>query len=126
MNELIGQLVSQLGVQEVQAKGGAGLLLKLAQDKLGGDFGKVAAALPGVQELIGAAPASGGAAKLLGGLAGALGGGKAGDLASLAAGFSQLKLEPAMIGKFVPILLSFVQSKGGADIAKLLSGVLQK
>lgn len=126
MNELIGQLVSQLGVQEGQAKGGAGLLLKLAQDKLGGDFGKVAAALPGVQELIGAAPASGGTAKLLGGLAGALGGGKAGDLASLAAGFSQLKLEPVMIGKFVPILLSFVQSKGGADIAKLLSGVLQK
>ncbi len=126
MNELINQLVSQLGVQEGQAKGGAGLLLRLAQDKLGGDFGKIAAALPGVQEMIGAAPASGGAAKLLGGLAGALGGGKAGDLASLAAGFSQLKLDPAMIGKFVPIILSFVQSKGGADIAKLLSGVLQK
>ena len=32
MEELIGQLVSKLGVQEGQAKGGAGLLFKLAKD----------------------------------------------------------------------------------------------
>jgi len=129
MNELIAQLVQQIGVQEGQAKGGAGLLLKLAQSKLGGDFGKVAQAIPGAQELIGAAPEAGGAAKLLGGLAGALGGGKAGglaDLASLAGGFSQLKLDPSMISKFVPVILSFVQSKGGQDVVKLLAGVLKK
>ncbi len=128
MNELITQLVSQLGVQEGQAKGGAGLLLKLAQSKLGGDFSKVAQALPGVQDLISSAPASGGAAKLLGGLAGALGGGKAGglaDLASLAGGFSQLKLDPSMIGKFVPVILGFVQSKGGQDVVRILSSVLK-
>lgn len=129
MNELISQLVSQLGVQEGQAKGGAGLLLKLAQSKLGGDFGKVAQAIPGAQDLIGAAPAEGGAAKLLGGLAGALGGGKAGglaDLASLAGGFSQLKLDASMISKFVPVILSFVQSKGGQEAVKLLAGVLKR
>ncbi len=126
MNELISQLVSQLGIQEGQAKGGAGLLLKLAKDKLGGDFGKVAEAIPGAQELVGAAPVAGGAAKLLGGLAGALGGGRAADLASLAGGFSQLKLSPDLIGKFVPIILSFVQSKGGAEIVKLLGSVLKK
>ena len=129
MNELITQLVSQLGVQEGQAKGGAGLLLKLAQSKLGGDFSKVSAVIPGIQELIKAAPEAGGASKLLGGLAGALGGGKAGglaDLASLAGGFSQLKLDPQMISKFAPIILSFVQSKGGQDVVKLLAGVLQK
>ena len=129
MNELITQLVSQLGVQEGQAKGGAGLLLKLAQSKLGGDFSKVSAVIPGIQELIKAAPEAGGASKLLGGLAGALGGGKAGglaDLASLAGGFSQLKLDPQMISKFVPIILSFVQSKGGQEAVKLLSGVLKK
>lgn len=129
MNELIAQLVSQLGVQEGQAKGGAGLLLKLAQSKLGGDFNKVSSAVPGIQDLIKSAPEAGGAAKLLGGLAGALGGGKAGglaDLASLASGFNQLKLDPQMISKFVPVVLSFVQSKGGADVVKLLAGVLKK
>lgn len=129
MNELITQLVSRLGVQEGQAKGGAGLLLKLAQSKLGGDFSKVSAAVPGLQDLIKSAPEAGGAAKLLGGLAGALGGGKAGglaDLASLAGGFSQLKLDPQMISKFVPVILSFVQSKGGQEAVKLLASVLKK
>jgi len=129
MNELIAQLVSQLGVQEGQAKGGAGLLLKLAQSKLGGDFSKVSAAVPGLQDLIKSAPEAGGAGKLLGSLAGALGGGKAGglaDLASLAGGFSQLKLDPQMISKFVPVILSFVQSKGGQEAVKLLAGVLKK
>ncbi len=129
MNELIAQLVSQLGVQEGQAKGGAGLLFKLAQDKLGGDFGKVAQMLPGVQDLISAAPQAGGAAKALGGLASMLGGGKAGglaDLASLAAGFGQLKLDPGMIQKFVPVIMSFAQGKGGQNLVALLAGVLKK
>ncbi len=126
MNELITQLVSQLGVQEGQAKGGVGILLRLAQSKLGGDFSKVSALIPGVQDLIKAAPEAGGAAKMLGGLAGALGGGKAADLASLAGSFGQLKLDPSMIGKFAPIILSFIQSKGGQDVVKLLADVLNK
>jgi hypothetical protein len=129
MNELIGQLVQQLGVQEGQAKGGAGLLLKLAQQKLGGDFGKVAQAIPGAQDLIKDAPEAGGAAKLLGGLASAIGGGKAGglaDLASLAGGFSQLKLDSGMVQKFIPVIISFVQSKAGKDVVALLMKALQK
>lgn len=129
MNELIAELVKNLGVQQNQAQGGAGLLFKLAQDKLGGDFSKVAQALPGVQDLIKAAPESGGAAKLFSGLAGALGGGKAAglaDLGALAAGFSQLKLDSGMIAKFVPIILNFARSKGGAELVGLLSKVLQK
>ena len=45
MDELIGQLVQKLGIQEDQAKGGAGLLLKLAQSKLGSDFSQIADAV---------------------------------------------------------------------------------
>lgn len=129
MNELVSQLTKGLGVQEGQAQGGAGLLLKLAQSKLGGDFGKVAAVVPGVQDLIKAAPEAGGAAKLLGGLAGALGGDKAGSLVgltSLASGFGQLKLDPSMIGKFVPQIIAFVQSKGGKEVAQMLTKIWQK
>jgi hypothetical protein len=47
MQELILQLVQSLGVQENQAKGGVGLIMKLAQDQLGGDFSKIATELPG-------------------------------------------------------------------------------
>lgn len=129
MNELVTQLTKALGVQADQAQGGAGLLLKLAQSKLGGDFSKVAAAVPGVQELIKSAPEAGGAAKMLGGLAGALGGGKTGglaDLASLAGGFGQLKLDPSMVGKFIPQILAFVQSKGGNEVVQMLAKIWQK
>ncbi|NLE67866.1 MAG: DUF2780 domain-containing protein [Lentisphaerae bacterium] len=128
MNELITELVSKLGVQDNQAKGGVGLILKLAKDSLGGDFSKLSAALPGASELMAAAPQSGGAAKLLGGLAGALGGQKArglAGLASLAGGFSKLNLDSGMVSKFVPIVAAFVKSKAGPDIAALLSKALQ-
>ena len=57
MNELIQQLMSQLGVNADQAKGGAGLLFKMVQGKLGGDFSKITQALPAVTDLIKAAPA---------------------------------------------------------------------
>ena len=129
MNELVAQLTKALGVQANQAQGGAGLLLKLAQSKLGGDFGKVAAIVPDAQDLIKAAPEAGGAVKLLGGLAGALGGGKAGglaNLASLADGFGQLKLDPSMVGKFIPQILAFVQSKGGHEVVQMLAKIWQK
>lgn len=123
--ELLQTLKSQLGITEDQAKGGSGLLFKMAKEKLGADeFGKVASAVPGVNDLISAAPAAGGLTSALGGLASSLGagGGQLGNLASLASGFKSLNLDPGMIGKFVPIVMSFVQSKGG-DVAK---GVLEK
>ena len=63
----------------------------------------------------------------LGGLASSLGGGagKLGDLASLAGGFSKLGLDSDMVGKFIPVILSFVQAKGGDTIKNLLGGVLK-
>ena len=118
--ELIDQLTGNLGVNETQAKGGAGLLFKLAKDKLsGGDFSKVSAAVPGIDGLIGAAPSGGG---VLGGLGEVFGGG---GLGSLAGGFSNLGLDAGMIGKFIPIVLSFVQSKGGDQIKDILEKVLK-
>ena len=129
MNELIRELVSKLGVQENQAQGAAGLLFKLAQQKLGGDFSKVAAVLPGVKDMISAAPEAGGLAKVAGSLLGKLGGDKAGglaDLASLAGGFSKLKLDSGMIAQFIPVILEFVKGKGGQEVMALLAKALQK
>jgi hypothetical protein len=118
--ELIDQLTKGLGVNEAQAKGGAGLLFKLAKDKLsGGDFSKVSAAVPGIDGLIGAAPSAG----VLGSLGKLVGGGA--GLAGLAGGFSKLGLDAGMIGKFLPIILSFVQSKGGDQVKAILQKVLK-
>jgi hypothetical protein len=126
--EILSMLTEQLGVTEDQAKGGAGAIFNLAKEKLGdADFGKIAEAVPGMEELLGAAPASGGLAGVVGGLASKLGGGagKLGSLASLAGGFKDLGLDSGMVGKFIPIILSFVQSKGGDSIKNLLAGVLK-
>lgn len=123
MNELVKLLMSQLSIQEGQAKGGAGLIFKLAQEKLGGDFSKLATLVPGIQEMIASVPAAGGAGKLLGGLLGKLAGGKAGslgDLASLAGGFSKLGLNKDMAAKFIPVITEFLKGKGGADAVALL------
>jgi len=133
MTELIGALVKQLGVSEGQAEGGAGLLFKLAKDQLGGDFSKVTQAMPEVQGLIGKAPESGGVAKMLGGIASMLGGegggaaaGKLAGLASLAGGFSNLKLDSGMIAKFVPVVLEFVKSRKGQELFTLLASALKR
>ena len=120
--ELIDQLTKNLGVSETQAQGGAGLLFKQAKDKLSGeDFSKVSSAVPGIDNLLSAAPASGGG--MLGGVSKMFGGG--GGLASLAGGFSKLGLDSGMIGKFVPIILSFVQSKGGDGVKSILEKALK-
>lgn len=127
--ELVSLLVESLGVSEEQAKGGAGLLLKLAQDKLGGgEFAQIAENVAGTEDMLAAAPGEGG-----GGLMGAVGGlmssfgggaGNLGALASLAGGFDKLGLDSGMIGKFVPILLDFVRERGGDGVADLLGKVL--
>jgi len=127
--ELIQTLTSQLGISEEQAKGGSGLLFKMAKDKLGaGEFSQVASAVPGVEGLISSAPQSGGLSGALGGIASSLGGGggQLAGLASLAGGFKALNLDSGMIGKFVPIVLSFVQSNGGDAVKGILEKVLKQ
>ena len=126
--ELVQQLVQGLNIKEEQAKGGAGLIFKMAQEKLeDGEFAKVASAVPGVTSLIGAAPQGGaGLAGAIGGLAGAMGGGgRVANIAALAGGFGQLGLNPGMATQFVPIILSFVQNKGGDGVKNILAGVLK-
>ena len=126
--ELIQQLTQNLGIQEDQAKGGAGLIFELAKQKLNdGEFTQVAGAIPGVSELIDSAPQPGtGLAGAIGGLAGAIGGGgNIANLAALAGGFTQLGLNPAMVSQFVPVILSFAQNQGGDQVQNILAGVLK-
>lgn len=137
--ELVNLLTDQLGINTQQASGGLGLLMGAAKAKLGGDFGQVANVLPGVETLIQQAPKPegavgtagggiGGALGAIGGLLSGAGGGGLGSLASLASlagGFKQLGLGPDMIGKFVPVVLGFVQSKGGDASRSLLERALK-
>lgn len=122
--ELVGQLSKQLSISPTQAAGGAGTLFGLAKSRLSGnDFGKVASAVPGMDSLLKAAPQSdnsSGLSSLTGSLPGGMGG-----MASTAASFEKLGLSPKMASKFVPIMTSYVESKGGSSTAALLSGALK-
>ena len=123
MDTLIAKLVSELGIGEAQAKGGAGLLFKIAKEKLSGaDFSSLADALGNVDDLIKASPDTGGrgGTKLLGGLASAIGGEKVAVLAQLATGFSALNLDKSLIPKFATIVGDVVQEKSGLDLKTLL------
>jgi hypothetical protein len=47
-----------------------------------------------------------------------------GNLGSLAGSFEQLGMSPDMVQKFVPVVLDYVNSEGGATAMKLLQGAL--
>ena len=125
--DLVGSLVSKLGVTPKQAEGGAGALLGLAKGKLkADDFAKVATAIPGTDKLIASAPAADAPKKggALGAAAGAMGTQAAG-LAGLAPVFGKLGLKSDMVAKFAPVVVDYAQKKGGDTVGKLLGGVLK-
>jgi hypothetical protein len=123
MQELVSQLVQQLGIDETKARTGAAVLFKAAQDKLGNaEFQRVLGSLPGLNELLRQAPANGGG--LLGGLASALGG-NAALLANVVSGFGRLGLSPDMAKRFVPIMLDFLRKHVGADVVAEIEGALR-
>jgi hypothetical protein len=126
MKELIDLLTTQLKVDPKQASGGAAILFKAAQDKLGADqFGKLLGGVAGVDDLVRQAPAAGGVGKLLGGFASALGGGNAAVIASIVAGFGKLGLTQEHARQFVPVILQFLQGKVGKDVVATLEKTLR-
>ena len=113
--DLMNLLTQKLGVTKEQAKGGAGAIFTTAKKKLSTkNFGKLKNAVPSMNDLLQAAPKAGGFSSLLGG----------GDLGNLASSFSKLGLSPDMVGKFTPVILDYVESKGGATVRKILQGAL--
>ncbi len=120
--DLIQEIIKVVGVNEAQAKGGAGLLFKMAQDKLpGAEFTNLTKALPQIPDLIKSIPSSGGG--LMGALS-SLGGGKLGDLAGMAGSLSALKLDPMILKKFIPVILDLVKQKAGPELSSALSSLM--
>jgi Protein of unknown function VcgC/VcgE (DUF2780) len=128
--ELVGALSKEIGGTPEQAAGAAGALFGVAKSRLKpDDFSKIASAVPGMDSLLGAAPAMG-AAAATGGAVGTSGtlsqvAGTATGLASATSAFQKLGLKPEMVSKAVPILTSFVTKSGGADVGTMLASVLK-
>lgn len=118
--DLVNSLAKEMGSTPEQAAGAAGALLGVAKSRLAAnDFSTVSSAVPGMDLLLKAAPAASGAT----GTSGMMG--KMAGLASAASAFSKLGLDPGLVSKAVPVLTSFVTKSGGANVGKLLAGVLK-
>ena len=127
---LVNLLTGNLGVTPTQAEGGAGAIFGYAKQRLSpAEFTKVAGAVPEMDSLLKAAPQTqtSGVGKASGSTSSMLGGGaaKVGGLASVGDSFSKLGMQPDMVNQFVPTILSYVESKGGATTKKILAAVLQ-
>lgn len=124
MNELTDALVTRLNVDERQARGGAGVLFRAARDRLGAaEFDQLVGDVPGVRELLRAAPSPSGGG-LLGGLASALGGNSA-LLASVMTGFDALGLTRHHAKQFVPVILEHLRAHAGQDRVERLERALR-
>lgn len=122
-------LVSQLGVTQPQATGGAGALFALAKTQMpASDFSKVAAGVPGIDALLAAAPTvAAGKQGMAGAALGALGsqGGSVGAAAQLASSFSQLGMSSGMAAQFIPVCVQYLQGTTDPATAALLQSALQ-
>jgi Protein of unknown function VcgC/VcgE (DUF2780) len=114
--ELIGNLSKELGSTPEQAAGAAGALFGVAKARLTPEeFSRVASAVPGMDSILKAAPATT-APQGLGGVPG---------VASVSSAFTKLGLKPEMVSKAVPILTSYVSKVGGPTVGNLLAGALK-
>lgn len=121
---LVDILAHRLGVSQQQALGGAGAIFQLAQNKMAPDaFTAMARSIPGMEQMLGAAPPmsnlSSGLSSLMGDQNNTLG-----SVAALAASFQQLDLAPDMVGQFIPIITNYVRQASGDATASLLQSAL--
>ena len=130
-SSLVDDLVRQLGITPKQATGGAGSIFSMAKQGMDpADFAKVSTAVPGMNELLAAAPGQAAPGANMTGLVGiatvALGGsGSSVDrLASLAGSFQSLGLNSGIVSRFIPVILQSVQSECGSDTMGLLQSAL--
>ena len=121
-NDLVGSVMSQLGLNKSQAEGGLGSLLSLAKSTLGGDdFGSIANAIPGIDSLLSAAPALDNESGMSGLLA------KAGDLGSSLQGgaqvydaFEKLGISKELAAPMVDIVKGYLDSNAGEGTTDML------
>jgi len=123
-DDLVNLLTTDLGISTDQAKGGAGALFNYAKESLSDDeFGQVANAVPDMNGYLDAIPALGGGKStgMLGKVTETLVG-----MPAVTAAFEKLGLSQDMVGLFTPLLVNYVDKKGGEAVSGLLSNAITK
>ena len=122
-DELIGLLTNELDITDDQAKGGAGALFNYAKEGLSGeDFEKVSNSVPDMGGYLDAIPALGGkSSSMLGKATQTLVG-----MPAVTAAFEKLGLSADVVGLFTPLLVNYVEKKGGKAVGGLLMNAITK
>lgn len=116
-SDLIGTLVQQLGVTPQQAAGGAGSIFSVAQQRMNPtDFTQLSQSIPNMNQYLSAAPQSA--------MPNGMANNPLANLGALAGAFQGVGLNADMASKFLPIVLQYVQSQGGASMMGLLQSAL--
>ena len=120
-DDLINLLTSELDISDDQAKGGAGALFNYANEGLSGeDFEKVSKSVPDMGGYLDAIPALGGkSSSMLGKATQTLVG-----MPAVTAAFEKLGLSADMVGLFTPLLVNYVEKKGGEAVGGLLMNAI--
>lgn len=124
-NGLMSTLVEELGVTEDQAEAGTGAIFSYAKKSLDEEkYGNIIEAIPEVSSWISKAPEADSVSNMLGS---ALGGSskELGYMAALSPVFKKLGLDEKMIAKYLPIVMSYVQSKGGDAVKGYLGKLFE-
>jgi len=124
---LVDLLVSQLGVTQTQAEGGAGSIFKSAQKNLSvDDFSLIADVVPNMDSMLAAAPEIKSTSGTLGSVKSLLGNSDSnlGSMVGLADSFGKMGMDADMVGKFVPVVLDYVKGSGGETVMNLLKSAL--
>ncbi|GIU20682.1 MULTISPECIES: DUF2780 domain-containing protein [unclassified Shewanella] len=121
-SDLVGTVMSQLGLSQTQAEGGLGSLLSLAQSSLGSnDFSSIANSIPGIDGLLSAAPeldSDSGMSGLLsqaGGFGESLQGG-----AMVYDAFEKLGISKELAAPMIDIVKGYLDTNGSTGTSDLL------
>lgn len=122
-DDLMNLLTSELDITGDQAKGGTGALFNYAKEGLSGeDFEKVSNSVPDMGGYLDAIPALGGKSTgMLGTATQTLVG-----MPAVTAAFEKLGLSADMVGMFTPLLVNYVEKKGGKAVGGLLMNAITK
>ena len=135
MDEILSQLVDQLGTHPGQTEVGAGALLNLIREHASeADFGQLLQAVPEASKWMGtatvaqasAAPGTAAGGGLLGEIGGLIEGftGSSGGVGGLLSALAHSGLSADKLMQLVPALLTLLQQRGGADLLQRVAGAV--
>jgi hypothetical protein len=121
-SDMVKEIMKKADVTEDQAKGGTGALFEMAKEELSADdFGKISDVVPGMDDLLGSVPSLGSnKTSMLGNAAKTLTG-----MPKVQAVFDKLGISQEKVALFTPVVVNYVEDKGGKALGDLLGKVFK-